>query len=132
MPEAIKKLTSSSRRPNARWTKSLDTQLISWARENGSKQSATHYQLFIAGMRSDMRSRARPQTQRRRPAHYYAYALGGRIIGSALELQRAWSRFVGAHSTARVVAIASNSKSELSAEDVVKALSAIVTGEPHS
>jgi EpsI family protein len=65
---------------------------------------------------------------------YYAYALGGRMIGSALELQlqRAWSRFVGAHSTARVVAIASNSKSELSAEDVVKALSAIVTSEPHS
>jgi len=62
---------------------------------------------------------------------YYAYALGGRIIGSALELQlqRAWNGFVGAPQQARIIAVASDGKAELRPGDIAEAINALASGK---
>ncbi len=65
---------------------------------------------------------------------YYVYALGERIIGSALELQlqRAWNSFVGAPRQVRIIAVASDGKEELRAADIAEALNALASGEARS
>jgi len=60
---------------------------------------------------------------------YYVYALGGKIIGSALELQlqRAWNGFVGTPRRARILAVASEGKAELRATEIAEALNALAS-----
>jgi hypothetical protein len=62
---------------------------------------------------------------------YYVYALRGRLIGSALELQlqRAWNGFVGAPQEARVIAMASDDKAELRPADIAEAINALASGK---
>jgi exosortase len=57
---------------------------------------------------------------------YYVYTLGGRIVGSALELQLryAWNDLVGAPHRARIIALATDDKG-LSTDDVAEAINAL-------
>jgi hypothetical protein len=59
---------------------------------------------------------------------YYVYALGARIVGSALQpqLPRVWNTLVGAPSQVRVVAVASDGRAELPTADVVEVLGTLV------
>ena len=61
---------------------------------------------------------------------YYVYALGGRIIGSALELQLqlAWNRLVGAPHQARIIAVASDGEAALRPADIAEAINALASG----
>ena len=61
---------------------------------------------------------------------YYVYALGGRIIGSALELQLqlAWNRLVGAPHQARIIAVASDGEAALRPADIAEAINALAYG----
>ena len=61
---------------------------------------------------------------------YYVYALGGRIIGSPLELQlqRAWNGFVGAPQQARIIAVATDGEAELRPADIAEAINALASG----
>jgi exosortase len=61
---------------------------------------------------------------------YYVYALGGRIIGTALELQlqRAWNGFIGAPQQTRIIAVASDGEAELRPADIAEALNALASG----
>ena len=63
---------------------------------------------------------------------YYVYALGARIIGSALELQLhlAWNRLVGAPHQARIIAVASDGTAELRPSDIAETINALASGEP--
>ena len=60
---------------------------------------------------------------------YYVYAVGGRIIGSALELQlqRAWSGFVGAPQQARIIAVATDGEAELRPADIAEVINALAS-----
>ena len=62
---------------------------------------------------------------------YYVYALGDQIIGSALELQLrgAWNAIIGKPRQAKIIAVASDSKTGLRAEVVAEMLYALASGD---